>query len=543
MKALGIVLMVLGALFGIGGLAAPVVGANTAVSKVNETDSTTYVSGVLPKLLNTSKVVADPTNPYDENVPIEQVRVTQSNAEAMEQQDAKDAGASIFNTTATTTRTDTGEELSVSEAQYAFDPANSELINCCGASIGGNTDVNFSGVMPLKFPFGSPQGDVQIWNDTIQAPVTATYVETVNEYDMELYRYQISIPVTQTPAPPLEVPAALAVGLANQLAPQLVSQIPAEGNVGLYDFYTAESSYLVEPLTGQIVDGRTVDKTTLRLDGGTEDIVTKVETDAGSANVEEGAAEIKSSADLLKTVGTATPAGLGAGAIAFLSGLGLTIAGSRKKKKEAEAAQKPAVTSPSKPAAPAAAAPAAAATAAGAAGAAKAAQPADIEAKAAEAKRAAEEAKRATDAKAEEAKRAADAQADKAKHEAEEAKKAADAQADKAKHEAEEAKKATDAQAEEAKKAADAQAEAAKKAAEEQAAKAESAGTRAVDDVKMAGDDAVADTKAAADDAVADAKGAGDDLKAAADDLINKAKDQFGGGSSGGTTGGGNPTT
>lgn len=401
MKALGIVLMVLGALLGIGGAAAPVVGTNVAVGKVNETDSTTYVSGVLPQLLNTSKVVADPTNPYDTNVPIEQVRVTQANAEAMDQQDAKDAGASIFNTTATTTRTDTGEELSVSEAQYAFNPENSELINCCGASIGGNTDVNFSGVMPLKFPFGAPQEDIQIWSDTIQAPVTAKFVETVNEYDMELNKYQISIPVTQTPAAPLEVPAALAVGLATQLAPQLVSQIPAEGNVGLYDFYTAESTYLVEPLTGQIVDGRTVDKTTLRLDGGTEDIVTKVSTDAGSANVEEGAAEIKASADLLKTTATATPAGLGAGAIAFLSGLGLTIAGSRKKKKEAEAAQKPAATTQPKPAAPAAAAPAAAATAAGTA---KAAQPADAQAKAAELKAQA-------DAKAAEAKKAAEEQA------------------------------------------------------------------------------------------------------------------------------------
>lgn len=524
MKALGIVLMILGALLGIGGAAAPVVGANVAVGKVNETDSTTYVEGVLPKLLNTSKVVADPTNPYDENVPIEQVRVTQSNAEAMEQQDAKDAGASIFNTTATTTRTDTGEELSVAEAQYAFDPANSQLINCCGASIGGNTDVEFSGVMPLKFPFGAPQEDIQIWSDTIQAPVTATFVETVNEYGMDLNKYQINIPVTQTPAPPLEVPAALAAGLAAQLAPQLVSQIPAEGNVGLYDFYTAESTYLVEPLTGQIVDGQTVDKTTLRLDGGTEDIVTKVETDAGSANVEEGAAEIKASADQLQTVAMATPGGLGAGAISFLSGLGLTIVGSRKKKKEAEAAQKPAVTTQPKPAAPAAAAPAAAATAA-AATKVQATPPADIEAKAAEAKRAAEEAKRATDAQAEEAKRAADAQAEKAKREAEEA------------------KRATEAQAEEAKKAADAQAEAAKKAAEEQAAKVEGTGTRAVDDVKMAGDDVVADAKAAGDDVVADAKSAGDDLKAAADDLINKAKDQFGGGSSGGTTGGGNPTT
>ena len=87
-----------------------------------------------------------------------------------------------------------------------------------------------------------------------------------------------------------------------RLAPTLADQVPDTGDLALYEWYSAENEYLVEPLTGQIVDGKVADKTTFRLNGGTQDIVTKVETQASSAEVEEGAAQIKQSADLLALV-------------------------------------------------------------------------------------------------------------------------------------------------------------------------------------------------------------------------------------------------
>lgn len=340
MRVTGIILAIVGVLAAIASLVLPVVGVNAGVSAVNSTDSTTYGTGTLVKVLNTGKLVATPANPYDENVPVESVRVTKADTAAMEQPDAKAQGASIFTTTSTTTRTDTNEELSVGEAVFAFNPENSELINCCGASLGGSTQVDFQGVMPLKFPFGSPQDTIEVFSTTLQAPVPTQFVEQVDQYGMTLYKYTQSIPATQTPAPPTSVPAALAKGLVGQLAPALASQVPDSGNIDLYEFYSAENEYLVEPLTGQIVSGDLKEKTTFRLDGGDTDIVTKVEAVAGSdpAKLEEGAAEIKSSADLLKTVALATPILLGLGILLLIVGIVLIVLGGKKKKAAAAAA-------------------------------------------------------------------------------------------------------------------------------------------------------------------------------------------------------------
>ncbi len=334
MKITGIILAIIGVLAVVAGFIVPVVGVNAGVSAVNSTDSTTYGTGELVKVLNTGKLVASPSSPYDENVPVTSVRVTKADTAAMEQQDAKDAGASIFVTDSTTTRTDTNEDLSVSEATFAFDPANSELINCCSASLGENVNVDFQGVMPLKFPFGSPQDTVQVFNTTLQAPVPTEFQDEVQKYDMTLHRYTQTIEPTQTPAPPTSVPASLAAGLVAQLAPELADQVPAEGNIDLYEFYSAENEFLVEPITGQIVEGNLKELTTFRLDGGTQDIVTKVEAIAGSdpERIEEGAAEIKSSADQLAMVTLAAPILLGLGALLLIVGIVLIVLGGRKKK-------------------------------------------------------------------------------------------------------------------------------------------------------------------------------------------------------------------
>ncbi len=173
----------------------------------------------------------------------------------------------------------------------------------------------------------------------MQAPVATEFQEEVQKYDMTLYRYTQTVEPTQTPAAPLSVPASLAQGLVGQLAPELADQVPAEGSLDLYEFYSAENEYLVEPLTGQIVEGNLKDLTTFRLDGGTQDIVTKVQSVAGSdpAKADEGAAEIKSSADQLALVAMATPILIGLGLVLLIIGIILIVMGGKKKKAAAAA--------------------------------------------------------------------------------------------------------------------------------------------------------------------------------------------------------------
>lgn len=265
-------------------------------------ETTTAAEGTLLKLLNTGKLVSTPTNPYDENIPVESVRVTRLDLEAMAGQDARDADATILDSESTTIRSDTDEELSASELVYAFTAADSQLINCCGARLGDETNVDFQGVMPLKFPFNTPQAPIELFNPTLQTALAADFLEETEDYGMTLYRFSQSIPPTQTPAPPTKVPAALAKSIVGALAPGLSTRVPTSGDLELYEFYAAENEFLVEPRTGAIVDAQFKEKTTFRLDGGTQDIVTKVEAEVRPTFVEEGAAVVKESAEALQAI-------------------------------------------------------------------------------------------------------------------------------------------------------------------------------------------------------------------------------------------------
>lgn len=345
MKPAGIVLAVLGALSLLAAILLPTtIVPNLAVGKVESTDSTTYSTASV-KYLDQSKLLAavaanDPEQAYG-NVELDGTRVTQAQ---QDNEDAKSEGAVVFQTTSTNTIAGTDEVFAASpggEAVFAFDPKNSELKNCCGARIGDNTDVNFSGVMPLKFPFDTPQADIQVFNTDLQAPVNTKFEEVVNEYGMELYRFTQSIPPTQLPGDPLlSVPMELAktaVGVfAPAIAPQLDS-MPADQPVDLYRFTSAENEFLVEPKSGQIVDGQLNSKDTARFDQGTEDILTVAEIQGQSADVEAGAEEIKASADLIKNAGSTGPIVAGILGVILL-GLGGFMAAKGGKKKDAAAA-------------------------------------------------------------------------------------------------------------------------------------------------------------------------------------------------------------
>ena len=110
--------------------------------------------------------------------------------------------------------------------------------------------------------------------------------------------------------------------------------MPADQPVALYQFTTQNNEFLVEPKTGQIVDGQLNSKNTARLDQGADDILTVAETQGQSADVEAGAAEIKSTADLLKNAGSTLPIVAGILGVVLL-GLGGFMAAKGGKKKEA----------------------------------------------------------------------------------------------------------------------------------------------------------------------------------------------------------------
>lgn len=347
MKPAGIILAILGVLALIGAIVVPtVVVPAAAIGVVDSTDSTTYTTADVKYLVQDKLTEAVATNNPEAaygNAQLESTRITTS---VTDNADAQSQGLSVFNTQTTNTDAATGQVFEPSPGEtdvFAFNPTTSELATCCGANLNGNSDVTFSGIMPLKFPFNTPQADQELYVAAIQKPVTATFEGTTEQYGMELYKFRQSFPATQVPGDPfLEVPmnlAKLAVGVfAPNLAPEL-DTLPQDQPVALYSFVSGESEFLVEPATGQFVDGNVNQVTTVRLDGGTEDVLLVSDIKGASANVEEGAADIKSAADTLKTGKSTVPIALGIlGVILLVVGILLVVKAGKKKSAAAAAA-------------------------------------------------------------------------------------------------------------------------------------------------------------------------------------------------------------
>ena len=336
MKPTGIVLLIAGVIALIAAVLVPtVVVPNMVSSELRSTDSTTY-GDITGQILNTDRLLSAPNDPY-EAITAKSTRVTKADAAAMAEPAAQEAGATVFTTTNVVTRTDNNQELIASAATYAFNEDNSELINCCGASVNGNSDVEFAGIMPLKFPFNVPQADLQVFDPTLLAPVPTIYQGTEQAYGLELYKFSQDIAVVQVPGEPyIKLPLNQAKLLVSVIAPNIspaVDALPVDQEVGLYQFYTAKNTFLVEPVTGEIVDGTINSTFTLRLNGGDTDIVKVLQTEAKSANVEENAETVKGQVELLTTGTFLVPIMLGVlGLVLAIMGIVLIAIGRKRTK-------------------------------------------------------------------------------------------------------------------------------------------------------------------------------------------------------------------
>lgn len=278
-------------------------------NSVNKVDSTA-TSNVTGSILNNAKFQSTPTD-ANETVTMTSTRVTTANTAVMAETASKEADAAVWDTTNTVTRNDTGEVILSSSARYAFNRKSSELQDCCGANINGDTALDFQGIMPLKFPFDAPQSDVPVFDATLKTVVPASFVGTREIEGMTVNEYKQVVPLTQVPGEAYVVlDRETARLLMAVLQPDLVPQIeglPADQPVGLFQYYQAESNYLVEPITGQIVDGSVTARTSLRLNAGANDIVVVSDLTATSADVVATVKEVKADLANLRLVGTTIP--------------------------------------------------------------------------------------------------------------------------------------------------------------------------------------------------------------------------------------------
>lgn len=238
------------------------VGPSAAQTPLN-----TYVetkgSGVIIKQLDISKFVAGDPNPYYPlNLPATSTRYTKGDLVAEEQDPAKSQNLAVFDTFSRT-NTEDGRLVSASDARYAFGRQDSQLQNCCGAREGTDSEVNFVGNVPLKFPFFTQQQTYPVWDGQILTSVPAEFQGEETVGGLNVYKFHYFVPPTLMPNQTQKVPAK-ALGQTG-------------GDVEVNPYYTNDLTFLIEPLTGQVVSTGIKAKVTFRANDGEKDVATFLE--------------------------------------------------------------------------------------------------------------------------------------------------------------------------------------------------------------------------------------------------------------------------
>ena len=162
------------------------------------------------------------------------------------------------------TQVDTPDTVNLHDPRYAmswlterlvFDRHTNEPVHCCG-----ETPVH-QGNAFLKFPFNVAQGTYQYWNPQVRKAFPVSYAGSVTLEGHTLYRFTGTVPPTKSGT--LDLPGSL-IGL------------PQEPGMVHTDEYYADTGdvLLIDPLSGSPVSVTQHPVTTVRLPGGTKDLLT-----------------------------------------------------------------------------------------------------------------------------------------------------------------------------------------------------------------------------------------------------------------------------
>jgi hypothetical protein len=138
--------------------------------------------------------------------------------------------------------------------RLAFDRRTGALVNCCGAYIGTNTKLHFSG-LGFVWPLGAQKKTYELFDTTLLRPMPTTYEGTAVVDGENTYKYVENVPATQSGTETL--PGSL-VGLKDQ------------PTVSLREFYQATTTDFVDPATGAPVKVNSVQHLYLVDSSGTQ---------------------------------------------------------------------------------------------------------------------------------------------------------------------------------------------------------------------------------------------------------------------------------
>ena len=139
-------------------------------------------------------------------------------------------------------------EFQYSTRRAAFDRRTGELIDCCGANIGGNSAIRQTGLSGYVWPFDTQKQTYDVFDTTLLKPMPFRYAGTGTIQGIGVYRFVEQVAPSQTGTQ--NVPGSL-VG-------------SPERTVTLPQFYAATNTYWVDPRTGGVLNTTQKQKVYLR---------------------------------------------------------------------------------------------------------------------------------------------------------------------------------------------------------------------------------------------------------------------------------------
>jgi hypothetical protein len=120
-----------------------------------------------------------------------------------------------------------------SSSVLAFDRTNGQLVNCCGEFVDSNHHPHLTG-QGFLWPFNAGKHGYQVFDTTLLKPVTFNFAGTATTDGIATYRYVVHIPSQQ---------------IGTQTLPGSLLGLSAT-EVTLPEFYSADKTYWVDPVTG-----------------------------------------------------------------------------------------------------------------------------------------------------------------------------------------------------------------------------------------------------------------------------------------------------
>jgi hypothetical protein len=110
---------------------------------------------------------------------------------------AGNSSTAVWNQTASAYDTTNNLPVSNQTRRFAFDRRTGQLIDCCGASVNGDTRIRQTGLVGYVFPIGTQKKTYDVFDTTLNRAVPFTYTGTATTDGVPTYMFTENVPPTQ----------------------------------------------------------------------------------------------------------------------------------------------------------------------------------------------------------------------------------------------------------------------------------------------------------------------------------------------------------